>query len=238
MQSIVLSRPRFTSLTVQDTQAVLLFRDGQFQEVLPPGKRRFWRSGCSVRVYDMREQQLAVMGQELLTADQVSLKASALLTYRVKDAVTLYRSSTEPYSMVYADLQLALRQVVCSDTAEAFLQTKAGQGDKLMALMTERAASMGLALIRAEVRDVMLPGALKRSYMSALQERQEAQAALEKARADTATLRTLANAAKIVRDNPELLQLRYLDTLKALGASQNTSLVLGLADQMKVLAGS
>jgi len=83
---------------------------------------------------------------------------------------------------------------------------------------------------------VMLPADLKRSYMSALQQRQEAQASLEKARAETAALRTLANAAKLMRDNPELLPLRYLQTLQEVGASHGNTLILGLTDSEKLKA--
>jgi len=225
---------RLFSFTVQDHQAVLLFRNGCFQEVLPSGRHRFWRRGYEVKILDTREQQIILANQEILTADQVSLKASALLTYRVVDALAVYRTSAEPFATLYSDLQLALRETVSAETAEAFLQSKSTHGDRLASLLASRAERMGIALIRAEVRDVMLPAALKRSFMSALQERQDAQASLEKARADTATLRTLANAAKLIRDNPELLQLRYLETLKHLGASNNTSFVMSLADHMKL----
>lgn len=234
MQILLKTIKRGISFTVQDYQSALLYRNGAYKATLTAGKYRFWNNGYTVMILDKRDQQLVVQGQEVLTSDHVVLKVSALATYRVVDALTLTRAIAEPYALLYTDLQLALREVVSASTAEDFLSQKNLQDEKLTALMTERCKQLGVEFHRVALRDVMLPGELKRSFMSALQQRQEAHASLEKARAETATLRTLANAAKLMRDNPELLQLRYLDTLNNLRDSKNTSLVLGLTDSDKL----
>lgn len=226
------------SFVVQDYETALLFRHGRYLRLLAPGKHRLWTSGHEVKRVDIRAQTLLVQGQELLTADQVVLKVNALATFRVADALTMHRASADPAGSLYLEVQLALRQVVAADAAETFLQQKTGLGEKLLALITPAATALGLKAERVDIRDVMLPADLKRSYMSALQQRQEALASLEKARAETAALRTLANAAKLMRDNPELLPLRYLQTLQEVGASPGNSLVLGLTDSDKLKAAT
>ncbi|MGV3659853.1 MAG: slipin family protein [Prosthecobacter sp.] len=222
------------SFVVQDSEVALLFRHGRYIRTLAAGKHRLWTSGHEVKRIDHRGQTLLVQGQELLTADQVVLKVNALATFRVADALAMHRATNDPAGALYLEVQLALRQIVSADPAEDFLQQKAGHGDKLLALITPAATALGLKVDRVDIRDVMLPADLKRSYMSALQQRQEAQASLEKARAETAALRTLANAAKLMRDNPELLPLRYLQTLQEVGASVGNTLVLGLTDSEKL----
>ena len=221
------------SFVIQDHETALLFRHGRYLSVLAPGKHRLWTSGHEVKRIDYREQMILVQGQELLTADQVVLKVSAVATFRVADALAMYRASQDAAAVLYSEIQLALRQIVAAEAAEAFLQ-KTGHGAKLLELIADRAQSLGLKVDRLDLRDVMLPADLKRSFMSALQQRQEAQAGLEKARAETAALRTLANAAKLMRDNPELLQLRYLQTLQEVGTSMGNTLVLGLTDGEKL----
>ncbi len=225
------------SFVIQDHETALLFQHGRYLRMLAPGKHRMWTSGHEVKRIDNREQMILVQGQELLTADQVVLKVSALATFRVSDALTMHRATSDAAAVLYTEMQLALRQVVAADAAETFLQQKAGHGAKLLALIADRASTLGINVDRIDIRDVMLPAELKRSFMSALQQRQEAQAGLEKARAETASLRTLANAAKLMRDNPELLQLRYLQTLQEVGTSIGNTLVLGLtdSDKLKVL---
>lgn len=224
------------SFVIQDHETALLFQHGRYLRVLEAGKHRLWASGHEVKRVDNREQMLLVQGQELLTADQVVLKVSAVATFRVADALTMHRATQDAAAVLYNEVQLALRQIVAADTAEAFLQQKAGHGAKLLELIADRAQSLGLKVDRIDIRDVMLPADLKRSFMSALQQRQEAQAGLEKARAETAALRTLANAAKLMRDNPELLQLRYLQTLQEVGTGVGNTLVLGLTDSDRLKA--
>ena len=224
------------SFVIQDHETALLFQHGRYLHALTAGKHRLWTSGYEVKRIDNREQMLLVQGQELLTSDQVVLKVSAVATFRVSDALTMHRATQDTAAVLYTETQLALRQIVAADAAEAFLQQKAGHGTKLLELISDRAQSLGLKVDRINVRDVMLPAELKRSFMSALQQRQESHAGLEKARAETAALRTLANAAKLMRDNPELLQLRYLQTLQEVGTSMGNTLVLGLTDSERLKA--
>jgi len=226
------------SFVIHDHETALLFRHGRYLRTLNSGKHRLWTIGHEVKRFDNREQMLLVQGQELLTADQVALKVSAVATFRITDALTMHRATQDAAAVLYSEIQLALRQIVAAEAAEAFLQQKAGHGANLLGLITDRAQSLGIKVDLIAIRDVMLPADLKRSFMSALQQRQEAQAGLEKARAETAALRTLANAAKLMRDNPELLQLRYLQTLQEVGTGVGNTLVLGLTDSEKLKAAA
>lgn len=226
----------FSSLVVQDHETALHFHEGRYLGILAPGKHRFFSNAHEVKRVDTREQAVLVQGQELLTADQVALRVSAIASYRVVDALKMHRTTADPVGSLYIEVQLALRQVIAAEPAETFLGQKSLCGQKLVELAAGSAAAMGLQLYRLDIRDVMLPAELKRSYMAALQQRQEAVATLEKARSETAALRTLANAAKLMRDNPEILQLRYLQTLQEVGAAPGNTLLLGLTDADKLKA--
>lgn len=225
------------TIIIQEHQTGLLFRDGQFVSELKPGKHEFLKklgSELTVKTFDLRERQMMVQGQELLSADQVALKVSATVVYRVVDALKLHRAMEYPELLLHTDVQLALRQVVSTLSAEEFLNKKSGFATELKSLLDERFTSAGLKLERADIRDVMLPADLKRAFTEALKSKHEANAALEKARSETAALRTLANAAKLMRENPELLSLRYLQTLGEVGAGTGNTLVLGLTEAGKL----
>lgn len=227
---------RGRSFIINDYQSALLFHDGQFQSILEPGKYRLWKSGYQVKVYNLRQQQQILAGQDLLTADQVSLKLSAVVFYRYVDILKSHRAVENLEQALYLEAQLVLREMVAANVAETFLQNKSTFGPALLKAISENAARMGLLVERVDLRDVMLPPDLKRAYLSVLQQKQEAQASLEKARAETATLRTLANAAKLMRENPELLSLRYLDTLQNVASNVGNTLVLGLTESDKLQA--
>jgi regulator of protease activity HflC (stomatin/prohibitin superfamily) len=71
----------------------------------------------------------------------------------------------------------------------------------------------------------MFPGELKKVFAQVVTARKEGLAALEKARGETAALRNLANAAKLVENNPALMQLRMIQSLEE---SSGNTLVVGL----------
>jgi len=87
------------------------------------------------------------------------------------------------------------------------------------------ASRLGLELVQADVKDLTLPGDLKKLFTQVTKARQEGLAALERARGETAALRSLANAARLVQDNPALMQLRLLQVL---GEQPGNTVVLGL----------
>lgn len=66
-----------------------------------------------------------------------------------------------------------------------------------------------------ELKDVILPAELKKAFSETVRARQEGQAALERARGESAALRNLANAARLLDDNPSLMNLRVLQSLAA-----------------------
>jgi hypothetical protein len=90
-----------------------------------------------------------------------------------------------------------------------------------------RMGEIGIELLSVDVRDVMVPAELRRAYASVVTARHEGAATLERARGETAALRNLANAGRLLDDHPGLLSLRLVQEL---GAGGGNTLVLGLPD--------
>ena len=88
-------------------------------------------------------------------------------------------------------------------------------------------AKIGLTVHAVEVKDVMLPADLKRAFADTLKVKQEGLAALERARGESAALRNLANAARVLEGNPALMNLRLVQSLSAAQGAGNT-LVFGM----------
>jgi regulator of protease activity HflC (stomatin/prohibitin superfamily) len=99
------------------------------------------------------------------------------------------------------------------------------QSRKLLEMTERKARDLGLKLISVNLKDLMFPGKLKEVCAQAVSSRKEGLAILEKARGETAALRSLANAAKMLEANPHLLQLRLVQSL---GQSSGNSLVFGM----------
>ena len=89
------------------------------------------------------------------------------------------------------------------------------------------AVKVGINVTAVEVKDVTLPNDLKRAFAEVLKAKQEGQAALERARGESAALRNLANGARVLEGNPALQNLRLMQSLTAAHHAGNT-FVLGM----------
>ena len=212
---------------VPEGYAGLLYHKGKFVGVLGAGRHIRWGRYFSLGAQDLRKGALVVAGQEVLTADNVGLKISLLVNYQVADPAKAAHESQNWQSDLYNGAQLALRAVVSGVAVEALLNQRLELGAQLLARVQQDSAKIGINLLAVEVKDVMFPAELKRAFAEVLKAKQEGQAALERARGESASLRNLANAARVLEGNPALMNLRLRQSLSAAQSAGNT-LVLGM----------
>jgi len=190
----------------------------------------------SIVPVDVRPEFVTVQGQDVLSADGVTLKVSLAAEFQVADPNLAVNKNSNFRTSMYLTLQMALREIVGKERIDTLLDNRGGISTKLMELTSGKAAEIGLKLISADVKDIMFPGEMKKAFAQVVKAQKEGQAALERARGETAALRNLANAARTMDDNPNLLQLR---ALQALADSQGSTLVLGLpASSTPLVTGS
>ncbi|QQR72955.1 MAG: slipin family protein [Holophagales bacterium] len=218
----------------------LVYRDGRLLVELgelPAGLVAFWKGTGKFQVLavDRREQVLDVSGQEILTADKVTLRVNTLVVYRVVDAGKAV-STVEAYGQaLYRHTQLALRAVVGTRELEALLAGKDEVVRELEAMLVGRATELGLEVREAGIRDLILPGEMKEILNRVVAARKQAEAALVTRREETAAMRMQANTARIFESSPTLLKLRELEVLEKVAEKANLTVVLGdggLADRV------
>jgi len=212
---------------IPEGYAGLLYQKGRFVEVLSAGEHVRWGRKFTLGVTDLRKASLLVAGQEVLTSDNVGIKASLLMTYQVNDPVKAAHETQNWQGDLYNAAQIALRAVVGGVTIEALLGQRLEIGALLLARVQPDAVKVGLNVTVVEVKDVSLPNDLKRAFADILKAKQEGQAALERARGESAALRNLANGARVLEGNPALQNLRLMQSLTAAQNGGNT-FVLGM----------
>jgi regulator of protease activity HflC (stomatin/prohibitin superfamily) len=205
----------------------LLYRHGRFVAQLGVGRNIRWGRGFTLTHQDLRKAILPITGQEVLTADNVSLKASLSVSYQVVDPVKALHEAQNWAADLHNQVQLALRAVVGELAVGTLVTQRPSVAAKLLVLVQLKAAKLGVQVHAVELKDLMYPAELKRAFAESLKARQEGQAALERARGESAALRNLANAARVLEGNPELLNLRLLQSITAAQSAGNT-LVLGM----------
>jgi regulator of protease activity HflC (stomatin/prohibitin superfamily) len=223
--------------TVERNHVGVSFQDGEYVETLPPGEYAFWRNVAASKVVevDLREQTIDIAGQEIMTADKVTLRMNAAVTYRIFDARQAVTVSDGATQSLYREAQLALRAVVGTRDLDTFLTEKDAVTNAFEEAVRRRAGELGLEIISVGVRDIILPGEMKDLMNKVTEAKKAAEANLIVRREETAAMRSQANTAKVLADNPTLMRLRELEVLEKVATSGKLSVVLGekgLADRM------
>src|SRR5262245_24293922 len=171
---------------IREFECGLLYRHGKFQARLEAGRHVRWGFGYALAKVDLRKQTFAVAGQEVLSADNVGLKVSVAVTLQVQDPLKAMHEVQDWRGHLYNTVQLGLRALVAAQSVEALLGQRLDLGQQLLAVVQTEAAKIGVGVQGTEVKDVMFPGELKKVFTEVLKAKQEGQAALERARGESA----------------------------------------------------
>ncbi|MEO0586916.1 MAG: slipin family protein [Planctomycetota bacterium] len=227
---------------VESHERVLVFREGELLDEFGPGMYVFWKAAGRLtwRSVDLREQVADAAGQEIMTADKVTLRVNLVVTYRVVDAVRAVTSVADAAQALYREAQLALRQAVGARTLESLLADKESVGRELAASLRERAQSFGVDLRSVGLRDVILPGEMKQILNQVIEAQKQAEANLIRRREETAAARSQANTAKLLSENPALSRMKELEALQEILKGAKASFVFGgsnLTDEVRRMVG-
>jgi len=220
-------------IIVVDGREALLYRGGRFIRVLTAGTH--WVYGWKIGKVelDIREANLTVVGQEVLTADQLTLKISVVLRYQLIKTELALRSVQNYIEQLHLAVQEALRTTVATKKLDELLTQREQIVEAMTPLVTEQAERVGAKVLRLTLRDFMLSGELKQAYADTVKARLEGLASLERARGETAALRHLLNATQLMEAHPGLFQLRYLQTIDhAVTEGKGHTLMVGLPKEI------
>jgi regulator of protease activity HflC (stomatin/prohibitin superfamily) len=222
---------------VQRNHVGVLFTNGRCVETLAPGLYAFWRGAADAKVVevDMREAMIDVGGQEIMTADKVTLRLNAVVGYRIVDARKAVTAADDVRQTLYREAQLALRALVGARELDAFLSDKDVVAKEVDEQLRARAEKLGLEVVSVGVRDIILPGDMKDLMNRVTEAKKAAEANLISRREETAAMRSQANTAKLLADNPTLMRLRELEVLESIAKEGKLNIVLGekgLADRV------
>ena len=169
-------------------QEVLLYRDGVLAQRLGEGLHVYWKGTGKVawKVVDLREQVADVAGQEIMTADKVTLRVNLLVNWQVTDPVLGATVVADAAQALYREAQLAVRAAVGTRTLDALLADKESVGGEVRNALASRTAAFGVAVRGVGLRDIILPGDMKELMNRVIAATKEAEANLIRRREETA----------------------------------------------------
>jgi regulator of protease activity HflC (stomatin/prohibitin superfamily) len=180
-----------------------------------------------VRV-SLRTVALEVPPQDVITRDNVSVKVSAVLYYRVVDP---RRAIVEVENYQYATLQLAqttLRSVLGQAQLDDLLAERDRLNQQLQQILDQHAEPWGIKVSAVEVKHVDLPENMQRSMARQAEAEREKRAKIIHAAGELEASDKLAQAARVIASQPLSITLRYLQTLTEIAAEKNSTIVFPL----------
>jgi hypothetical protein len=232
--------PYVRTFAVEAHERGVLFIDWAFDRVLQPGTYQWFKNNIPVHVLkvDMRQQQLEVAGQEILTKDKASLRVSFFVQYQVRDVMKAVVDNKDFDKQLYVAVQLALREYIGTLTLDELLERKGELAPFVLNATASKAAQLGVELGDGGLRDVILPGDMRDIMNQVLMAEKRAQANSIMRREETASTRSLLNTAKLMEDNAMLWKLKEMEYVEKIADKINTISVSNsgpMVDQLKQL---
>jgi len=196
-------------IIIKDTHRGLWYEDGVLKRVLEAGRYEIphesWlpflrKPRVEVVVVDVRERDLTIKGQEILTADKVAIRVSIIVQFRVTDARAAIHNVANYEDRLYSDVQLAARRSLASMVLDEILTNRNRLSEDILKDVKESAAGYGVAIGRADVKDLVFPGNLQEIMNRVLAAERNSQAQIVEARTKAEAQRIDAEArAEVTR---------------------------------------
>src|SRR5690606_1055285 len=193
-------------------KAVLLV-DDVFVKILESGTYRFWKNDATVKVMkaDLRQVQMEIAGQELLTKDKATIRINFYTQYKVTDIEKALLENKDFEKQLYVIMQLALRTYVGTYTLDELLENKENIAKAVFNEVKQEAENLGVQVLNTGIRDVILTGDMREIMNQVLVAQKKAQANIITRREETASTRSLLNTAKLMEENDMLFKLKEIE---------------------------
>jgi len=175
---------------------------------------------------DMRTITHDVPGQDIITKDNVSVRVSAVVYFKVVDPV---KATVEVENYKAATSQLAqttLRSVCGQDDLDHILSERDALNKKMQEILDHETEPWGVKISKVELKEIDLPESMQRAMAKQAEAERERRATIINADGELQAATKLCEAANLIAKEPASLQLRYLQTIREIGVSdKNTTLI-------------
>jgi len=174
---------------------------------------------------DLRTITLQIPPQEVITKDNVPVRVNAVAYFRIVDPKAAI-VQVENYMVATSQIaQTTLRSVLGQHVLDELLSEREKINTILQGIIDEQSAPWGIKISIVEVKDVEIPQGMQRAMARQAEAERERRAKVINAEGEFQASERLKDAANVIEEHPVALQLRYLQTLLELGASQSTTIV-------------
>src|SRR5512134_600456 len=175
---------------------------------------------------DLRTVTMDIPPQDVITRDNVSVKVSAVLYFRVLDP---NRAIREVENYLFATSQLAqvtLRSICGQAELDELLAERDKINTRIQTILDSETDPWGIKVVLVEVKHIDLPQEMQRAMAKQAEAERERRAKVIHAEGEFQASQKLADAAEIIAKQPAAMHLRFLQSLVEVSADNNSTIVL------------
>jgi len=214
---------------VQEYERAVIFRVGRIRGGAK-GPGLFFILPCidNYLKVDLRLLSFDVPPQEILTRDSVTVSVDAVTYFRIANPVASVCNVEDAMKSTKLLAQTTLRNELGTKNLSELLQERDSISHNIRVVLDAATDPWGVKVERVEVKDVRLPQSLQRAMAAEAEASREARAKVIAAEGEMNAARSLKEASDIISESPQAIQLRYLQTLQAISAEKNSTIIFPL----------
>jgi regulator of protease activity HflC (stomatin/prohibitin superfamily) len=203
----------------------VVFRLGRLMEKRGPGLVLLVPTIDRMVRVSLRTVTLTVPPQEVITRDNIPARVTAVAYYRVVDPNNAITQVENFHNATLQIAQTTLRSVLGGADLDTLLAERERLNEDLQHVIDAQTEPWGIKVTTVEIKDVEIPERMQHAIARQAEAERERRAKIINAEGEYQAAAKLAQAADVIGENPVTLQLRYLQTLREIGATQNSTVV-------------
>jgi regulator of protease activity HflC (stomatin/prohibitin superfamily) len=218
----------YTFRVLREYERGVVFLLGRFYKVKGPGLVIIIPVIQQMVRVSLRTVVMDVPTQDVISRDNVSVKVNAVIYSRVIDPQKAI-IQVEDYSVATSQLaQTTLRSVLGRHDLDEMLAEREKLNADIQQILDQQTDAWGIKVANVEIKHVDLNETMVRAIARQAEAERERRAKVIHAEGELQAAQTLTQAARILSEHPQALQLRYLETLVAISAEKNSTIVFPL----------
>ncbi len=204
----------------------VLFRLGKVVKIKEEGVAIVFPLIDKIEKIDTRTITHDIPAQDIITKDNVSVRVSAVVYFRVVDPVKAL-TEVEDYKVATSQLaQTTLRSICGQDDLDHILSERDAVNHKMQEILDHETEPWGVKVSKVEIKDIDLPDSMQRAMAKQAEAERERRASIINAEGELQAAEKLCEAAALIDQHPAAIQIRYLQTIREIGVSENNTTLI------------
>jgi len=222
---LILALVFYTFRILREYERGVIFFLGRFQEVKGPGLIIVFPGIQQMVRVDLRTKVYDVPTQDVISRDNVSVKVSAVIYFRVTDAERAIIQVEDFFEATSQLAQTTLRSILGQHELDEMLAQRDKLNQGIQVLLDEQTESWGIKVITVEIKHIDIDESMIRAIAKQAEAERERRAKIIHAEGELEASAKLLEAAQVLSGQSQAMQLRYMQTLTEVAGERSSIIV-------------